>query len=170
MFRMPVSGSFVKTSGSVMYRPPSSGQHLRIGSDSSEPFFSTTSWHGASLTVFGIRSRSRLTIGSILIASMMPPGIFGVVSSSISCARSSSVLTPSAMQIRFIEPKRLTATGTSKPVGRSKSRPGPPPGDFEARSVTAADLEVRAHGIRNPRELALLVEGGDEVVQIFEHA
>ena len=96
---------------------------------------------------------------------MMPPGIFGVVSSSISCARSSSVLTPSAMQIRFIDPNRLTATGMSKPVGRSKSRPGPPPGDFDARSVTAAISRSGLTGSRDPRELAFLVEGGDEVVQ-----
>ena len=85
-----------------------------------------------------MRSRSRLTIGSILRASMMPPGILGVVISSMSCARSSSVRTPSAMHMRFIDPNRLTATGTSKPAGRSKRRPGPPPGDFDARSVTAA--------------------------------
>ena len=102
------------------------------------PSFCTTSWQGPSLTVFGMRSRSRLIIGSILSASRMPPGIFGVMISSISCARSSSLLTPSAMQMRFVEPNRLTPTGISKPVGRSKSSPGPPPGDFDARSVTAA--------------------------------
>ena len=94
-------------------RPPSSGQHLRIGISSSVPFFLTTSWHGASLTVFGIRSVSRPSIGSIFSASSMPAGIFGVVSSSISRARSSSVATPSAMHMRFIDPNRLTATGMS---------------------------------------------------------
>ncbi len=75
MLRMPVSGSFVKTSGKVMYLPPSSGQHFRIGSESSVPFRLTISWQGASLTVFGIRSRRRPTIGSIFNASMMPAGI-----------------------------------------------------------------------------------------------
>jgi hypothetical protein len=69
---------------------------------------------------------------------MTPPGIFGVASSSTSDARSSSLATPSAMHIRFIDPKRLIATGMSKPVGRSKSNAGPPPGDFDTRSVTAA--------------------------------
>ena len=68
----------------------------------------------------------------------MPPGIFGVARSSISAARSSSLATPSAMHMRFIEPNRLSATGTSKPVGRSNSSAGPPPGDFDTRSVTAA--------------------------------
>ena len=67
----------------------------------------------------------------------MPLGIFGVASASISVARSSSVWTPSAMHMRFIEPNRFTATGMSKPVGRSNSSPGPPPGDFDTRSVTA---------------------------------
>ena len=104
MLRMPVSGSFVNTSGNVMYFPPSSGQHLRIGSESSVPSRSTISWHGASLTVFGIRSRSRPTIGSIFSASMMPSGICGVISSSISFARSSSVFTPSARHMRSFEP------------------------------------------------------------------
>src|SRR5215831_20141911 len=32
----------------------------------------------------------------------------------------------------------LVATGMSKPIGRSKSSAGPPPGDLHARSVTAA--------------------------------
>ena len=104
---------------------------------SSVPFFSTTSWHGPSFTVFGSRSRRRFTVGSSFKASSMPVGIFGVASSSISAARSSSVWTPSAMQMRFIEPNRFTATGMSKPVGRSNSNPGPPPGDFDTRSVTA---------------------------------
>ncbi len=104
MFRMPVSGSFVKTSGNVMNLPPSSGQHFRIGNESSVPSFCTISWHGASFTVFGIRSRKRPTMGSIFSASMMPPGICGVISSSISFARSSSAFTPSARHIRSFEP------------------------------------------------------------------
>ena len=87
-----------------MYGPPSSGQHFRIGSASSVPSRLTISWHGASFTVFGIRSRSRPTIGSIFSASMMPSGICGVISSSISFARSSSVFTPSARHMRSIEP------------------------------------------------------------------
>ena len=75
------------------------------------PSLRTTSWHGPSFTVFGIRSRRRLTVGSSFSASSMPLGIFGVASSSISAARSSSFSTPSAMHMRFIEPNRLTATG-----------------------------------------------------------
>ena len=87
-----------------MYAPPSSGQHLRIGISSSVPFFLTTSWHGALVTVFGMRSFRRPSIGSIFRVSSMPVGIFGLVSSSISFARSSSDLTPSAMHMRFAEP------------------------------------------------------------------
>ena len=73
------------------------------------------------------------------------------------------------MQIRFIEPNRLTATGMSKPVGRSNSSPGPPPGDFDTRSVTAQISRSGLTGSRDPRQLALLVERGDEFVQVFEH-
>ena len=53
--RVFVAGSRVMTCGSVMYRPPSCGQHLRIGSADSErssPVW-TTSWHGARLTIDG---------------------------------------------------------------------------------------------------------------------
>ncbi len=138
MFRMPVSGSLVKTSGSVMKGPPSSGHVLRIGSWSSPPSTSTTSWHGASLTVLGIKSANRLASGSIFKASMNPLGMAGVVSSSISLAISSSVSTPSARQMRDDDPKRLAATGIVNPVGRSKRSAGPPPGDLAARSTTAA--------------------------------
>ena len=68
--------------------------------------------------------------------------------------------TPSAMQMRFIEPNRLMATGTSKPVGRSNSSPGPPPGDFDTLSVTARDLEVGAHRLGDAGQFALFLEGG----------
>ena len=138
MFRIPVSGSFVKTSGSVTKRPPSSGQHLRIGNSSSVPSLRTTSWHGAVETVFGMRSLSRPTSGISLSASSIPLGIGGVMMSSTSRARSSSVLTPSARHIRSFDPNTLVATGMSNPEGRSNSKAGPPPGDLQARSVTAA--------------------------------
>ena len=68
----------------------------------------------------------------------MPAGIFGVIISSISFATASSELAPSARHIRSVDPNRLVATGMSKPVGRSNSSPGPPPGSLQTRSVTAA--------------------------------
>ena len=73
------------------------------------------------------------------------------------------------MHMRFIEPNRLMATGMSKPVGRSKRRPGPPPGDFDTRSVTAQISRSGLDWLANPRQLAFLVEGRDELIQIFEH-
>src|SRR5580765_2143087 len=158
MLRTPLSGSFVNTSGSVMKRPPSSGQHVRIGISSSEPSLRTTSWHGASFTVFGNRSLRRLTSGASLSASNSPFGWGGVISSSISCARSSSCFTPSARHMRSIDPKTLAATGMSKPVGFSNTSAGPPFGDLHARSVTAAisrsgltASEIRASSLRLSR-------------------
>ena len=71
--------------------------------------------------------------------------------------------------MRFIDPNRLTATGMSKPVGRSNSSAGPPPGVFDTRSVTARDLEVRAHRLPDQRQLVLAGERADEFVQILEH-
>ncbi len=75
-----------------------------MGISSRGPFFFTTSWHGALLTVFGIRSFRRPSNGSIFRVSNIPVGIFGFVNSSISRDRSSSDFTPSAMHIRFIDP------------------------------------------------------------------
>src|SRR5262245_36774033 len=69
---------------------------------------------------------------------MMPSGICGVISSSISFARSSSVLTPSARHIRSVDPYRLVTAAMSNPAGFSNSSAGPPPGSLHARSVTAA--------------------------------
>ena len=37
------------------------------------------------------------------------------------------------MHIRFIDPNRLTATGTSYPDGRSNNNAGPPPGAASPR-------------------------------------
>jgi len=49
MFRLPDFGSFVCTQGSVMNRPPSYGQHFRIGNWlRSKPSLRMTSLHGAS--------------------------------------------------------------------------------------------------------------------------
>ena len=169
MLRTPVSGSFVKTSGSVMKGPPSSGQHFRIGSSSSVPSRCTISWHGASFTVFGIRSRSRATIGSIFSASMIPAGICGVISWSISLARSSSVFTPSARHMRSIDPKTFAATGMSKPAGFSKRSAGPPPGDLHARSMTAAISRSGLTGLGHARQQPALVEIGEEVVKVGVH-
>src|SRR5262245_37485108 len=142
MFRVPVSGSLVKTSGNVMNGPPSPGQHVRIGRSSSVPSRFTTSWHGASFTVFGIRSASRPTTGRSFRASITPFGAGGVMRSSISFSRSSSLATPSASCMRSREPKMLVATGMSKPEGLSNNNAGPPCGDLHARSVTAAISSV----------------------------
>src|SRR5215467_14121813 len=40
--------------------------------------------------------------------------------------------------MRSIDPYRFDTTGISKPVGLSNNSAGPPPGDLQARSVTAA--------------------------------
>ena len=61
------------------------------------------------------------------------------------------------------------ATGMSKPVGFSNSSAGPPPGVLETRSVTAQISRSGLTGSWMRAQLAILVEGGDEGVQIFEH-
>src|SRR4029450_11717401 len=142
MFRVPVSGSLVKTRGNVINGPPSPGQHVRIGRSSSVPSRFTTSWHAASFTVFGIKSANRPTTGRSFKASITPFGAGGVMRSSISFSSSSSLVTPSASCMRSRDPKTLDATGMSKPEGFSNNSAGPPCGDLHARSVTAAISSV----------------------------
>ena len=61
-FCCPLSGSFVNTKGSVIYLPPSCGQHLIIGSACK--FGSvTTSWHGAVFTFLGKIKGSGASLG-----------------------------------------------------------------------------------------------------------
>src|SRR5208283_4916645 len=70
-FRRPVTGSLENTMGSVINRPssagcPSPGQHLIIGNMLRSGWsFSTTSWHGALLTVLGRYFENSRSLGSI---------------------------------------------------------------------------------------------------------
>ena len=57
MWGSPVSGSFVMTTGKVIVRPPSFGQHFRIGRRFRSTEDSSTSWHGPERTRFGARER-----------------------------------------------------------------------------------------------------------------
>ena len=54
--------------------------------------------------------------------------------------------------MRSIEPKRLIATGMSKPVGCSNSSAGPPPGDLDDAVGDRADLEIGADRLGDARE------------------
>ena len=101
---------------------------------------------------------------------MMPSGICGVISWSISFARSSSVLTPSARQIRSIDPYTFAATGMSNPAGFSNSSAGPPPGDLHARSTTAAISRFGADRIGDARQQLAAFEIGQKVVEIGIHS
>src|SRR5436190_23982008 len=76
-FRFPVSVFLVNTSGNVMNRPPSCGQHFRIGKSSrltSLPFC-TTSLHAPVFTLFGKNDPSSASFGSILTLSKNPCGV-----------------------------------------------------------------------------------------------
>ena len=112
----------------------------------------TTSWHGASLTVFGIRSRSRPTIGSIFSASSMPAGHLRrhqLVDLAARDRRASARRAPGTCA-------RSSRTGWWRPACRSRSgcsnsSAGPPPGDLQARSVTAA---ISRSGLTGSRDRA----------------
>src|SRR5208283_1537587 len=112
--------------GRVMNRPssvgcPSPGQHLIIGNMlRSELSFSTTSWHGALLTVLGRYFENSRSFGSIANFSNRVLGGDWLSISSIRTATSSSLFTSSARHIRSKEPKRLVTTGYSEPFTFSK--------------------------------------------------
>src|ERR1039458_10547712 len=75
--RFPVVGSRVITQGSVMKRPPSFGQHLRMGKSSNEKLSRLiTSLHGPVATVLGKNLPISASIGSIFTLSRKPCGDF----------------------------------------------------------------------------------------------
>ena len=138
MFLAPVS-DFVMTHGSVINRPPSSGQHCRTGNfvKSTLSPVRITSWHGGvlSLTIFGGNFVIRKRVGSMAIFSLSRSGAFICMSDSTSLAIFSMSSVPSAIAILFWLPNALISTGAVAPSTFSKSRALPPPGDLLTRSV-----------------------------------
>src|SRR5215470_4514787 len=138
--RAPVTGSFVKTIGSVMKRPASFGQHCRTGRDARLGWsVSTTSWHGADRTCFGPALATSKRSPSFFSLSTSEPGMRMSRSLATRADRSLRCSTPSAAAIRSGEPKALMSTGVSKPSTLSKSRAWlRSAGPFETRSVISA--------------------------------
>src|SRR5229473_3273580 len=129
-FRFPVSGFFVNTSGNVMNRPPSCGQHFKIGKSkrlTSLPFC-ITSLHGPLFTLFGKNDPSSASFGSILTLSKNPCGVSIFRNPWMRCATSSSSFTSNASAIRRTLPNALINKGYRDPFGFSNSSAGLPPG------------------------------------------
>src|SRR6266852_4065886 len=129
-FRFPVSGFFVNTSGNVIKRPPSCGQHFRIGKSkrlTSVPFC-MTSLQGPDFTFFGKNDPSSASFGSILTMSKNPCGVSIFRNPWMRCATSSSPFTSNASAIRRTLPNALINKGYRDPFGFSNSSAGLPPG------------------------------------------
>ena len=126
--RPPVTGSRVITDGSVMYGPPSSGQHCMIGSRSRSGSVITTSWQAPEPTIFGFESFSvRRPVAAASSTAERPFG--GCSSSNTPATRSrtsSSDPTPSARHIRRSVPNWLISTGIAEPLTLRNSSAGPP--------------------------------------------
>ena len=134
--RIPVSGFFVKTMGSVIYRPPSCGQQCRIGNSSSEnPSRRITSFTGPSFTIFGKNEPISASFGSIFSLPKRPCGFFISRYSEMRAATSFTESTCSAISILRVLAKAFTNTGTLLPLGFSNSNAGPPV--FTARSANS---------------------------------
>ena len=162
-FRSPLSGSLVTTQGRVMKRPASSGQHLRMGMESSvghgpaAPHANwccwwTISWHGPLATSLGFACRKSRAVPSSLIASAKLVGGLALSSEASSAATSSTDCAPKLRAMRRWEPKVLMASGKGDTwpltVGRSISRAFPPPGDFISRSANSVISNSVATGWR----------------------
>src|SRR5215218_2775616 len=133
-FRSPVSGSCVTTQGKVMNRPPSSGQHFKMGRSASVggvgdvPFFQSpadgqflaeagasnlwiTSLHGPLLTIFGFAWRKSIAWPSSLRVSRSDVGGLAFIRAPNSAAAASTFSAPRLNAIRLWEPSVLMATG-----------------------------------------------------------
>ena len=126
--RVPVRGSFVMTAGSVMKGAASSGQHVWIGSRSSDASSPsrTSSWLGARRTVFGRESAIDLSFCRPRTLSTRPAG--GCISSTSPSfdATLSSDGASNARHMRRSVPNWLISSGCSEPLTFSNSSAGPP--------------------------------------------
>src|SRR6266540_79224 len=142
--RTPDTGSRVMTPPSVMYGPPSSGQQIGTGKRvrSTSESLRTVFWLAGPPTVLGGNFAISASRGSIASLPSKPSGTFIASSSVMRAPTWSRHSTPSASDMRFSEPNKLTATGycdlpPPRSVGCVKSSAGPPPGDFMQRSATS---------------------------------
>ena len=128
-FRVPLTGSFVITAGSVMNGAGSPGQHVWIGRrvmSTSSPV-STISWQTPLETTFGRESAIDLSFFRPWIFSRRPSG--GCISSTSASfsATASRLGAPNAIAMRRSVPNWLMSSWCSEPFGFSKSSAGPPP-------------------------------------------
>ncbi len=131
MLRLPVRGSRVCTQGSVMKRPPSCGQHLRIGKKLRSKLSAANDLFAG--RVFGARRSSEMRLlsspscGSIFSLSKSPAGGFMFIRPVIRSAIWSIRSTPSAIAMRRSLPNWLISTlWPGWPATFSKSSAGPP--------------------------------------------
>ena len=161
------------TSGQVISGAGSPGQQVWIGSrprSMSAPF-STTSWHGAPPTVFGLIDITVFTSGSSSSASRQPRGGSGwrrKASSLADLAQLARAARSMPQATRSTVPNRLTSTGIalrapSAWIAFSNSTAGPRFGQ-----QPGLDLGHLQHGrdrLAHPHEAALAFEPRDEVAQ-----
>ncbi len=106
-----------------MKRPPSCGQHFRIGKSkrlTSLPFC-ITSLHGPVFTLFGKNDPSSASFGSIFTLSKNPCGVSIFKNPWIRSATSSNSFTSNASAIRRTLPNALISNGCRDPFGLSNS-------------------------------------------------
>src|SRR6266705_71039 len=167
-FLTPDSGFLVMTPPRVIYGPPSSGQQIGTGKcvRSTSESLRTVFWLAGRLTVLGGNFATSASRGSIASLPSKPSGTFIASSSAMRAPTWSRHSTPSASDMRFSEPNKLTATGYRdlpplRRVGCVKSSAGPPVGDF-------SDFLIDRHGMGDAREIARFVDRADELPKIIE--
>ena len=110
-----------------MKRPPSCGQHFKIGNSQRLTSFPVrmTSLQGPAFTLFGKNDPSSASFGSILILSKSPCGESIFKNPWIRWAISSRPLTSKASSIRRTLPNALISNGVREPFGFSNKSAGP---------------------------------------------
>ena len=99
----------------------------------------------------------------------MPAGIFGLVSSSISLREAVERRHAERHAHPLHRPVQVDRDRHVEALGLLEQQRGPAARRLRHAVGDGADLEVRADRLLDPRQLAILVEGIDEGVQILEH-
>ena len=168
--RPPVTGSRVITDGSVMYGPPSSGQHCMIGSRSRSGSAITTSWQAPEPTIFGFESfRVRRPVAA---ASSTADSPFGGCSSSNTPAtrsRTSSSDADAERQAHAALGAELVDQHRHRralDVAEQQRRPA----RLHGAVGDLGDLEVRVDLGRDLGQLALAPQQLDPLAQVVHRA
>ena len=156
---------FENTMGSVMKRPASSGQHLRIGYSAERKIVAADhilAW--AAGNDFRKERATSASLGSILSLPSKPSGFAFPDIPDMRRATSSTIPTSSAISIRRALAKAIDQHRHADPLGFSNNRAGPPV--FTARSANSVISRCGSTSKGMRFSSLVLFERGNELAQV----